>query len=105
MKVLMNILGILIYFLNRFSNRRRQDKTFNIVFWLKDNWPEFTVIFLVDISILILFLSNDMSIDAIQALPPIVAQLGDLTIAWLLGLGLASAIYNVIRKKMKDVKP
>lgn len=105
MKIIMNMLGILIYFLNRFANRRAKDKTFNIVFWLKDNWPEFTVIALVDISLLILVLSNEISITAIEALPSIVAQAGDLTMAWLLGLGLASAIYNVIRNKMKALKP
>lgn len=105
MKILMNILGILIYFLNRFANRRSKDKTFNITFWVRDNWPEFSVIFLVDISLLILFLSNDITIEALEVLPSILAKVGDLTIAWLLGLGLASAIYNVIRKKMKDVKP
>ena len=105
MKILMNILGILIYFLNRFANRRAKDKTFNIVFWLKDNWPEFSVIALVDVSLLILFLSNDITITAIEALPPIVAQAGDLTVAWLLGLGLASAVYGVIRKKIRNIKP
>ena len=105
MKVIMNILGILIYFLNRFANRRAKDKTFSIVFWLKDNWPEFTVIALVDVSLLILVLSNDITITAIDTLPPIVAQAGDLTVAWLLGIGLASAIYNIIKKKMKTLKP
>ena len=105
MKILMNILGILIYFVNRFANRRARDKSFSVVFWLKDNWPEFSVIMLVDISLLILLLTNDISIDAIQVVPPIVAQIGDLGVAWLLGLGLASAIYNVIRKKIRDVKP
>ena len=105
MKIIMNMLGILIYFLNRFANRRAKDKTFNVVFWLKDNWPEFSVIMLVDISMLILFLSNDISIEAIDVMPPIVAKLGDLTVSWLLGLGLSSAIYNVIRKKIREVKP
>ena len=100
----MNILGILIYFLNRYANRRKKDVSFSPIFWLKDNWPEFSVILLVDISLLILVLSNDITIEAIQVVPSVVAKVGDLTVAWLLGLGLASAIYNVIRKKIKDVK-
>ena len=101
MKIIMNILGILIYCLNRFANRRAKDKGFNLRFWINDNWPEFSVILLVDLSLLILFLSNDISISAIEVLPSIVAQLGDLTVAWLLGLGLSSAIYGVIRKKIR----
>ena len=102
MKILLNLLGVLIYFLNRFAGRRQKDKSFSIKFWMRDNWPEFTVILLVDISLMILFLSNDISFDMASMLPEWVVKAGDLTAAWILGLGLSSFIYNVIRKKMKS---
>jgi len=102
MKVLLNLLGILIYFLNRFAGRRQKDKSFSLVFWLKDNWPEFTVILLVDVSLMILLISNDISFDMASMLPEWVVKAGDLTAAWVLGLGLASFIYSLIRKKIKS---
>ena len=101
MKVLLNLLGILIYFLNRFSGRRQKNKTFSLRFWLTDNWPEFTVILLVDISLMILLLSNDISFDMAAVLPDWVVKTGDLTVSWVLGLGMASLVYNIIRKKIK----
>ena len=105
MKILLNVLGVLIYFLNRFANRRAKDKDFSVVFWLKDNWPEFSVIALVDASLMILLLTNDLTLDMATFLPEWLSNAGDLTLSWLIGLGLSSLIYNIIKKKMKEVKP
>ena len=101
-KIILNFLGVMIYFLSRFSARKNQGR-FNPKFWLKDNWEELTIIGLVDISIMILLLSNDISLTVTEFLPDWVASVGDLTIAWLLGLGLASVIYNIIQKKINTV--
>lgn len=105
MKILLNILGILIYFLNRYNNRRSKDKSFSINFWVKDNWPELLIVILVDISIMLLLLLNDISIDAAQFLPTWLVKVGDLGISWLIGLGLASLIYSIFRKKVSSVNP
>jgi purine-cytosine permease-like protein len=102
MKIVLNILGILIYFLNRYNNRRSKDKSFSINFWVKDNWPELLIVLLVDISIMLLLILNDISIDAAQFLPTWLVKIGDLGIAWLIGLGLASLIYSIFRKKVSD---
>jgi purine-cytosine permease-like protein len=102
MKIVLNILGILIYFLNRYNNRRSKDKSFSINFWVKDNWPELLIVLLVDISIMLLLILNDISIDAAQFLPTWLVKIGDLGIAWLIGLGLASLIYSIFRKKVSE---
>lgn len=102
MKIVLNILGILIYFLNRYNNRRSKDKSFSINFWVKDNWPELLIVLLVDVSIMLLLILNDISIDAAQFLPTWLVKIGDLGIAWLIGLGLASLIYSIFRKKVSD---
>ena len=105
MKIVLNLLGILIYFLNRFSNRRSKDKTFSISFWIKDNWPELLIVLLVDISVMLLLLTNDVTIDLAEFVPQWMVTPGDLTLAWLVGLGLASFGYTVIKKKFKAPTP
>lgn len=102
MKILLNFLGIMIYFLNRFTNRKRKDKSFSPLFWLKDNWSELTVILLVDASLMILLITNDISIELANFIPSWLVKPGDLTIAWVLGLGLSSLVYNIIRKRIRD---
>lgn len=103
MKILLNFLGVMIYFLNRYNNRHSKDKSFSVKFWVRDNWPELLIIILVDISVMLLLILNDISIDAAQFLPTWVVKVGDLGIAWLIGLGLSSLIYSVFRKKVNDV--
>ena len=105
MKILLNVLGVLIYFLNRFANRRAKDKEFSLVFWLKDNWPEFCVIGLVDASLMILISTNEITFDMATFLPTWLSNAGDLTVSWAIGLGLASLFYNIFKNKIKDVKP
>ena len=105
MKIILNLLGILIYFLNRFINRRGKNKTFSITFWLKDNWPELLVVLLMDISLMILLLTNDVTIDLAGFIPDWMVAPGDLTLVWLVGLGLASLVYTFIKKKFKTTTP
>ena len=104
MKILLNFLGIMIYFLGRFQGRKQKDKTFSITFWVKDNWVELLIILLVDISIMLLLITNDISIDAAQFVPSWLVKIGDIGIAWLVGFGLAALIYNIILKKITDTK-
>jgi len=100
MNILMNILGVLIYFLNRFNNRRQKDKTFSLSFWINNNWVELLVILLVDISVMILLLTNDITLEMADFMPSMLGKIGDLTISWMIGLGLASLIYNTIKAKI-----
>jgi hypothetical protein len=105
MKIILNLLGILIYFLNRYSKRRGKEKAFSLKFWITDNWTELTIVLLVDISVMILFITNDLSIDLAEIVPGWLVKPGDLTISWVLGLGLASLIYGLIRRKIIDSTP
>jgi hypothetical protein len=95
----------MIYFLGRFQGRKQKDKTFSIAFWVTDNWVELLIILLVDISIMLLLITNDISIDAAQFIPSWLVKIGDLGIAWLVGFGLSAIIYNIILKKIADAKP
>jgi hypothetical protein len=36
---ILNIIGMLIYFIQRYAGRRNKTK-FSFKFWLNDNWPE-----------------------------------------------------------------
>jgi len=105
MKILLNMLGICIYFLSRFNKRRSKEKNFSIKFWITDNWPELLTILLVDISVMILFVTNDISFDMASFVPDWLVNIGDLGVSWLIGLGLAYLVYNVIRKKLAEKQP
>jgi len=105
LKIILNLLGIIIFFLGKFLGRKNKTKATSIIFWLKDNLEECILIFLVDISIMILLLSKDVSFDMTGFIPSWLIEPGDLTAAWLIGLALANLVYKIIQKKVKSVNP
>ena len=107
MKVLLNIIGILIYFINRNANRLSKTVGFSFKYWLADNWPEMATTILIDIALMILLFSpgTEISFDEMfSSLPFGVKVAGDLLMAFLLGLGLSHLFYSIFRKKIKDAK-
>ena len=58
--IILNVLGITIYYLNRFENRGDKSK-FNLSFWLKDNLIGLIIILLLDLSFMILLLHPETS--------------------------------------------
>jgi hypothetical protein len=98
--IIFNLLGIAICFLTKFSSRREQDKTFSFSFWIKDNWPELTIIGLFDIAIIGLLLVGDIQINVTEFVPEWIAVIGNNAVAFLLGLGLSAGIYEIIKKKV-----
>jgi uncharacterized membrane protein len=98
--IILNILGIAICFLTKYSGRREQDKTFSLSFWLKDNWPELAITVLFDAAMVLLVMTGDIELNVTQFIPEWVANVGALTISFLLGLGVAAAIYEVFKKKI-----
>jgi len=100
MKIIMNILGVFIYFLIRYENRKNK-MNFNVRFWIKDNWVEIALIGAFDVSLMILLISNDVSFEMAEFLPAFLQDAGDLTTAWLIGMVLSSACYNAIKKVKK----
>lgn len=102
--ILLNVMGIVICFLTKYNNRRQKDKTFSIAYWWKDNWPELAITVLFDLAVMILVMAGDIKIDIARFLPEWILGVGTLTISFLLGLGLAALIYEVFKKKVKEIK-
>jgi hypothetical protein len=102
--ILLNLMGILVCFITKYGNRRKKEQAFNLLFWWLDNWPELTATMLVDVALLIIYLTGDLKIDASSFLPDWVGSIGSLTVSFALGLGLAALIYEVFKSKVKRVK-
>jgi hypothetical protein len=107
MKVLLNVIGILIYFINRFNKRSKKTIGFDLKFWLNDNGPEMATIILLDIALMILLFSPGTEInfdDLFSKLPFGLKLPADMLMSFLLGLGLSSLFYTLFKKKIKDSK-
>lgn len=99
--IILNVMGIVIYFLTKYSNRREQDKTFSLKFWINDNWPELIITILFDAALVLLVMVGDIQLNVQEFLPEWVTSVGGLTISFLLGLGLSAFIYEVFKSKVK----
>lgn len=107
MKILLNIIGVLIFFINRFNNRNKKTIAFSVKYWLKDNWHEASTIILIDIALMILLFSpgTEVNFDVMFSKLPFGLKIaGDLLMSFLLGLGLSSLFYTIFKKKVNDAK-
>jgi Kef-type K+ transport system membrane component KefB len=107
MNWLLNLIGIMIFFINRYANRTKKTIAFSFKYWLKDNWPELATVLLLDLALMLLLFSEgtEVNFDALfSKLPFGLKVAGDLFMSFLLGLGLSSLFYNVFKKKVKDAK-
>jgi hypothetical protein len=102
--ILLNLIGILVCFITKYGNRRRKDQSFSLKFWWFDNWPELTATVLVDMALLIIFMTEDLKLDVSRFMPEWVLSIGSLTISFALGLGLAALIYEIFKTKVKQAK-
>ena len=106
---ILNGIGIVIYFLNRFGNRRTKTKP-NIKYWLADNYRELFTTLLFDLALMIIVMMPDVQVNFDKfiadnlpfglVISPIVAKA---ILSFLLGLGLSSLFYKYykIRAKLK----
>lgn len=102
MNILLNFLGIAIYFINRYANRAEKSKPFSFRFWLKDNWPEMLTVLITDIVLMILLFSpgTEINFDQLLSTMPIGVKVsGSLLMSFLLGLGLSSMFYKFFKTK------
>lgn len=104
--LILNIIGIMIYFINRYANRTKKTIEFSFKFWLKDNWPELACTILFDTALMILLLNKEtmINIDALIAeyVPFIGLQVAVKPVMGLLiGLLLAKAFYELFKSKVK----
>jgi hypothetical protein len=107
MNWLLNILGILIFFLNRYNKRTLKTKAFSFNFWIKDNWNELITIFLLDIALMLLLLGPGTEVnfdDLLSKLPFGLKVAGEPLLSFLLGLGLSNLFYSIFKKKVNDAK-
>ena len=107
MKVLLNIIGVLIYFINRYNKRTSKTIAFSFKFWLQDNWHEMSTIILLDLALMILLFSPGTEVnfdDLFSKLPFGLKLPADLLMSFLLGLGLSSLFYTIFKRKVKDAK-
>ncbi len=103
MKILLNLLGIVLYFLLKYNKRSDKTSNFSGTFWMNDNWPESISILIFDGVLMLLLLKGGLVIDLnkwIPSLPDGVAFVGDLSICFLIGLILAGGIYELFKTKV-----
>lgn len=99
-----NLLGIWIFFLVRFENRKKKN-VFNPIFWIKDNWIELLAIFLFDIALMIIIMHPDISVNPQRLIekyiPFDVVATGfaaKMIVSFLIGLGLSSGLYSLVKR-------
>lgn len=104
---ILNIIGILIYFINRYAGRTKKTVKFSFKFWLVDNWPELATTLLLNLALMLLLNSSGTEIDYDQLLawmPAGIKFAAEPLASFLIGLGLSHFLYSVFRKKVKDAK-
>lgn len=106
---ILNILGIMIFFMVRYENRRVKDN-FNPWFWVKDNWVELLSTLLFNISLMIILMHPEVAVDPqriIERYVPfdvtVTGFAAKMLISFLLGLGFSAGLYSLI-KRLKPFK-
>lgn len=104
---ILNLIGIVAYFIRRFTNRKNKTKG-NWNFWLKDNWPELSQTFLVNIGLMLILMMPEAQVlvdkffeTQIPLGISIPATLGKAIVSFMLGLGLTALIYFMFQNKTK----
>lgn len=98
--IVTNIIGIFIYFLLRYDGRTDKSKPLSVKFWVKDNWVQLLTIALIDLAIMILLLSSDLTIDKISYVPDWFTSYGDATITLFVGMVMSHICYVAVKKIM-----
>ena len=104
MKVLLNALGILIFFLNRYAGRTDKTEPFSGKKWLKENWEQLTIIALFDVALMLLVINGGLEFNfekIAPMLPEGVKLAGDLSLCFLVGLLFSWLVYVGYKKMVK----
>jgi len=100
-------IGTLAYFLYKYINRSKKTIGFKLGFWIQDNWPELVLSFIVDFAMALVFLDKTPAVDFSQItwIPVWLKARAVLQLfAFFLGYGGGLIVYNILKKKVKDVK-
>ena len=103
MKILLNILGVLIFFFVRLQGR---DKSvpFSVKFWFKDNWEQLIAIALIDVALMVLVFTGGLklSLEQLPGIPKWIQLAGDGVICLLVGALFAYLGYEAYKKLVLD---
>ena len=106
----LNIIGIMVYFIGRFSQRKSKTIQPSFTFWFKDNWPELIQTSLLNFAIMLIIsmkqLSVNMDIWLQEKLPyisidPVVAKA---ILSLGVGLIITHMVYQSYLSKVKGKK-
>ena len=103
--VILNLMGIAIFFINRYAGRTRKTK-FRWSFWWSDNWQEFSTTMLLNAALMyIIHLpTSAINLDAFFSELPFGLSLAALpTMSFLLGLGFTAIFYRFFTNKIKTL--
>lgn len=104
MKILINIIGVVIFFLVRFGNRTDKTSQPNLKFWWLDNWEQLTAVILFDGALMILRSGEGLNIDFTQLtfLPSWLQLAGDIGLCFAIGCLGAWMAYAGYKKLILD---
>lgn len=105
MKIALNVIGILIFFLVRLGGRKDKGTPFSVKFWLKDNWEQLCAVLLVDIALMLLVFQGGLQFNfekLAPMLPDGVQLAGDSALCFLVGLLFAWGVYVGYKKAVLD---
>ena len=104
LNVILNAIGILIFFINRFSGRKSKTKKFSLGFWLRDNFQELSTTLLLNVAFMIILNMKGGSVETlILKLPVWLQDIGIPGLCFVFGLGFSHVIYQMYLKKVKDI--
>jgi hypothetical protein len=104
MKIVLNIIGILIFFLVRLAGRANKKEPLSWRYWIKSNLEQLLTIALFDASFMIFFFQGGLKLnfEKLTFLPDWIQLAGDLATCWLIGLLLSWAGYVGYKKVILD---
>lgn len=106
MNWILNLLSILVFFINRFFFRKKKTVAFNTTYWIADNWPELAMTLILNL-IFMLLMGTSEATEALETLPASIAWIyffGKPGLSVVLGLGLSWAAYSLFNSKTKDIR-
>jgi hypothetical protein len=105
---LLNFIGILIFFINRFFKREDSSTSFDLKFWILDNFQEMSTTLLLNLAFMLLIqlAIKQNSIEVLFAkLPEWLTFLGLPGICFSLGAGLSWTLYELFQSKKNNIVP
>lgn len=103
--LMFNFIGMIIFFLIKFLNRKNKKTTPTLTFWWQDNKIEVIVNVLVNYLLIGLKLANEINLNFIGLLPESIVPegKGDLLSCALIGLFISFVFYTLISAKVKTI--